>query len=104
MPYWQYSLMNGVCGLFGEEIAATNANSKLTAVQRQRYVQNLEKAKLTPMYMRLYNANSYVELTKEDVIFMAQEWIDLAESYGVTRYGEGNNRLLNVIKDKYNLN
>lgn len=101
--YWQYSFMNGLCGLFDDAIAATRANPALTAVQKQRYVQNLEKAKLTPMYMRLYNANSYVELTKEDVIFMAQEWIDLAESYGVTRYGEGSNRLLNVIKEKYNL-
>lgn len=53
--------------------------------------------------MRLYNANSYVELTKEDVISIAQEWIDLAEKYGVTRYGEGSNRLLNVIKEKYHL-
>lgn len=53
--------------------------------------------------MRLYNANSYVELTKEDVISIAQEWIDLAEKYGVTHYGEGSNRLLNVIKEKYNL-
>ena len=102
--YWQYSFMNGLCDLFDQAIAKTEANTSLGVAQRQTLVQHLEKAKLTPMYMRLYNANSYVELTKEDVISMAQEWIDLAEKYGVTRYGEGSNRLLNVIKEKYNLN
>ena len=95
--------MNDLCGLFDQAITATEANASLSVAQRQTYIQNLEKAKLTPMYMRLYNAESYVELTKEDVISMAQEWIDLAEKYGVTHYGEGSNRLLNVIKEKYNL-
>lgn len=101
--YWQYSFVNGLCDLFDTAIAATEANTTLSIAQRQTYIQHLEKAKLTPMYMRLYNANSYVELTKEDVISMAQEWVDLAEKYGVTHYGEGSNRLLNVIKQKYNL-
>ena len=100
---WQYSFMNGLVRLFDDAMAATEGNSDLSVAQRQTYIQHLEMAKLTPMYMRLYNANSYVELTKEDVVTMAQEWIDLAEKHGVTHYGEGSNRLLNVIKQKYNL-
>lgn len=101
--YWQYSFMNGLCDLFDKAIEKTLANQSLSLADRQTYVQSLEKAKLTPTYMRLYNANSYVELTKEDVVAMAKDWISQAEKYGVTHYGEGANRLIVEIKKKYNL-
>ncbi len=102
--YWQYSFVNGLCDLFDEAISATESNAALTADRKQAYVSHLREAKLVPMYMRLKNARSYVEYTDSDVVTLAQEWITLAEEFGVSRYGEGTVRSLSVLKAEYNLN
>ncbi len=100
--YWKVQTMNYLVDLFDRSITAVNNNSSLTMDQKEAYVRNLERAKLMPGYMRLYNAKRY-GLDEANVTKLASDWVALAEKYGVRKTGEGAQYSLDAVKVKYDL-
>lgn len=100
--YWKIQTMNYLVDLFDRSVAAVEANAELSSERKAAYIANLERAKLMPSYMRLYNAKRY-GLDEENVKALANDWVTLASKYGVLKTGEGAAYTLDAIKVKYNI-
>ncbi len=98
--YWKIQTMNNLVDLFENSIKAVNADSKLNADQKAAYVANLERAELTPMYMRLYNIKRY-GMDEASVKKLATEWVELAEKYGLQKTGENAALTIEAFKIKF---
>ncbi len=100
--YWRIQTMNYLVDLFDQSVLAVEANGNLSNEQKDAYIANLERAKLMPAYMRLYNAKRY-GLDEENVKALALDWVTLATKYGVLKTGEDVSLTLDAIKVKYNV-
>ena len=101
--YWPLQMMNNLVQKFDDAISKTENNSSVSLDQKDLLISNLERAKLTPAWMRLYNSSRY-GMDEENIYKLAQDWVDLATKYGVSKTGENSALTLDAVKVQYGLN
>ncbi len=100
--YWNLKFMNNMVDLFDKSIEAVKADTSISEDDRAAYLTNLSIARLTPTWMRLYNAKRY-GMDEENVTALAKEWITNAENFGVTRTGENAALTIEAVKVEYGI-
>ena len=100
--YWPYAVTKRLVQYFDDAIAKTKANETLSDEQKATYVENLERAELSPMWMRLMMFERYAGVEEEHAAF-AKRFVELGNEYGLEKYGENPDRTFASIKAKYSL-
>ena len=99
---WNLKFMNNMVDLFDKSIAAVKADASISEDERAAYLTNLNIARLTPTWMRLYNAKRY-GMDEENVTLLAKEWVTNAEFFGVTNTGEAAVLTIENVKVEYGI-
>ncbi|MBQ7994982.1 MAG: DUF4838 domain-containing protein [Bacilli bacterium] len=101
--YWPYQTTKKLVDCFDSAIEATLNDDSLSQSERATYIENLERASLSPLWMRLYMFDRYVGVDEEEGQ-LAKRFIDLGTKYSLSRYGEPLEATFASIKEKYGLN
>lgn len=100
--YWPYAVTNKLVNLFDKAIEATNENNELDENLKATYVENLERAMLSPMWMKLSMLDRYAGSEGEQASF-AKRFVDLGNKYNLVKYGENPSASFASVKAKYGL-
>lgn len=100
--YWPYAVTKRLVQYFDDAIAKTKANETLSDEQKATYVENLERAEISPMWMRLMMFERYAGVEEEHAAF-AKRFVELGNECGLEKYGENPDRTFASIKAKYSL-
>ena len=76
-----------------------NGNS----VENTTTIKNINRVKVTPMYMILLGYDQYYGYNEKAKLAYAKEVFDLLEDLGITKIGEGNGNLIANIKASYGI-
>ena len=76
--------------------------SNLSEKQKATYIENIERAELSPLWMRLSMFDWYVGVDEEKAQ-AAERFIAMGNKYGLKRYGEPYENSFENIKAKYGI-
>ena len=100
--YWPYATTKKLVQYFDDAAAKTRANEELSEEQKAVYIENIERAELSPMWMRLTMFDRYAGVEEEHAEF-AKRFVEMGNKYNLVRYGEDPARTFASIKAKYGL-
>ena len=100
--FWPYAITKKLVSYFDNAVAKTEANPNLSERQKATYIENIERAELSPLWMRLSMFDWYVGVDEEKAQ-TAERFIQMGNKYGLKRYGEPYENSFDSIKAKYGI-
>ena len=101
MEYFPYAFMERMDGYVLQAIEETNADSSLSDKEKETYVNHLEMARLSPLYLKMRLSPVYDRVSDDAAKAVAKEFFDVADRVGAKRYGEASDRTLASLRNEY---
>lgn len=99
--YFPYVFTERMDGYFTKAIEETNADSSLSDNEKSTFVNHLEMARLSPLYLKMKLAPVYDGVSEEAAKEVAREFFRVADRVGAKRYGEAADRTIASLKTTY---
>lgn len=84
---WPFSFLEDQMNLLDTAMEKTNANANLTAREKETFIRNVERVKITPLYMAYYNREKY-NISDQTIISIYNEMFRIVDKLGETVCGE----------------